>query len=195
MKWESGTKKRKRLSVEYGEDQRIPERRWESNGRKGVIDGNEEGFFPRNVQSSDSKFGIRRNSTGGVSPKCTTSDPGDVPPELVLSQVDQNYNPDRASGFRNGGGISPSGSSLSFHGNGKATSTKEVSTKEAGIKDLSLPSKPLNGLLIVVNHVKDTLEDDVDTVENIYASLQRLESERNLGCTFIMARKGLTIFI
>lgn len=185
VKWGSGNKKRKRPSVEYGEDQRIPERRWESNSRKGVTEGNEGELFPRNVQSSDFKSDIRRNSTGGVSPKCTTSDPRDTPPELVLSQADQDYSPDRASGFRNGGDTSPYSSPLSFHGNGKA----------AGTKELSFPSRPLNGLLIVVNHVKDTLEDDVDTVENIYASLQKLESERNLGCTFIMAKKGLTIFI
>lgn len=200
VKWGPGNKKRKRLSIEYGEDQRIPERQWESNGRKGVPEGNEGEFFPRNVQPNDFGLDIRRNSTGGVSPKCTTSDPRDTPPELVLSQVDQNDNPDRASNLRNNGGISRYGSPLSFHGNGKATDAKEVGikparTKEARPKELSFPSNPLSGLLIVVNHVKDTLEDDVDTVENIYTSLQKLETERKLGCTFIMARKGLSIFI
>ena len=200
VKWGSGNKKRKRLSVEYEEDQRIPERRWESNGRKGVTEENEGEFFPRNVRPNDFKLDARRNSTGGVSPKCTTSDPGDTPPELVLSQPDKDYNPDGVPNFRNGDDISPYGSPLRLHGNGKETGkketgTKEAGTKEAGTKELNFLSKPLNGLLIVVNHVKDTLEDDVDTVENIYASLQKLESERNLGCTFIMARKGLTIFI
>lgn len=53
---------------------------------------------------------------------------------------------------------------------------------------------PLRGLHLVVTHVKDTLEDDVDVAENILASLERLEKDKKLGCTFSLSEQGRTFY-
>lgn len=53
---------------------------------------------------------------------------------------------------------------------------------------------PLKGLHLVVTHVKDTLEDDVDVAENILASLERLEKDKKLSCTFSLSEQGRTFY-
>lgn len=53
---------------------------------------------------------------------------------------------------------------------------------------------PLTGLHMVITHVKDTLEDEVDVAGNILASLERLEKDRKLGCTFSLSEQGSTFY-
>lgn len=54
-------------------------------------------------------------------------------------------------------------------------------------------SKPLEGLQIVVTHVKDTLTNE-DTPAKILAELQALEEKTNLGCTFKLAVQGGSMY-
>lgn len=179
MEWKYN-RKRKRMSVAWGDDQRIPERRWgdspriileEPDGKLAVAAGGDQ----------ENEWVMRRNSAGGVSPKCTVSDPEEEPSEFTLSQPDEINKSDQISVPEN------EGSSGTFGFNGHSNGgDKEL--------EIDLSSRPLDGLLIVVNHVKDSLEDDVDTVERVYANLEELEKKHNLGCTFVMAKKGLTIF-
>lgn len=53
---------------------------------------------------------------------------------------------------------------------------------------------PLTGLHMVITHVKDTLEDEVDVARNVLASLERLEKDRKLGCTFSLSEQGSTFY-
>lgn len=53
---------------------------------------------------------------------------------------------------------------------------------------------PLTGLHLVITHVKDTLEDDVDVAGNILTSLEMLEMDRKLGCTFSLSEQGSTFY-
>jgi len=160
----NANKKRKRMSAGW-DGQRIPEKRWDGGPR--VILEESDGELARAAGSDQvDRLVIRRNSAGGVSPRCTVSDPEEEPSEFALSQPDGDRS-DQTSVPENGGDKWPA---------------------------IDFSSRPLDGLLVVVNHVKDSLEDDVDTVERVYADLQELEKKHNLGCTFVMAKKGLTIF-
>ena len=166
----SPSKKRKRMSIDnWSGKQKTSESRWQNlpRGRKDDISEEEPAFL--------------RNTDGGVSPKCTASDPDDSPSEISLSQSGETKfdvpKPEDESGTYT---VSPSA-------NGSADKTLED-------KDVHESSPPLAGLLIVVTHVKDTLEDDVDTPSRVYESLMKLESQRKLGCKFIMAKRGLSIF-
>jgi len=179
MEWKS-SRKRKRMNVGWGDGQRFPERRWEDGPR--IILEETDGELARAAgYRQEDESVIRRNSAGGVSPRCTMSEPEEEPSEFTLSQPDGINKLDQISVPENRGGAGVFG--LDDHSNGNANEP-EI--------DFSL--RPLDGLLIVVNHVKDSLEDDVDTVERVYANLQDLEEKHKLGCTFIMAKKGLTIF-
>lgn len=53
---------------------------------------------------------------------------------------------------------------------------------------------PLAGLHLVITHVKDTLEDDVDVAGNILVNLEGLEKDRKLGCTFSLSEQGSTFY-
>lgn len=59
---------------------------------------------------------------------------------------------------------------------------------------LGYTTAPLRGLHVVVTHVKDTLEDDVDVAENILASLRRLEKQRGFGCEFSLSTQGRSMY-
>lgn len=63
-------------------------------------------------------------------------------------------------------------------------------TISAGI----LGREPLKGLHLVITHVKDTLQDGVDVAANILESLERLEKEQMLGCTFSLSEQGGTLY-
>lgn len=160
------SRKRKRTSAGWGDDQRTPGRQW-GDGPKVKLEEGERGLEGTSGGYQEDRLVIRRNSAGGVSPRCTVSDPEEEPSEFTLSAPEDGDGPG-VSYFSNGGG------------------------KELKIDFSS--SRPLDGLLVVVNHVKDSLEDGVDTVERVYADLQALEREHNLGCSFVMAKKGSTIF-
>ncbi|KAF8253930.1 cyclic-AMP phosphodiesterase [Wilcoxina mikolae CBS 423.85] len=53
--------------------------------------------------------------------------------------------------------------------------------------------KPLNGVKIVITHVKDTLTDE-DVPAKVLADLEELEKETGLGCMFLLARQGSSIY-
>jgi cAMP phosphodiesterase len=53
--------------------------------------------------------------------------------------------------------------------------------------------KPLDGLQIVITHVKDTLTDE-DVAEKVLADLEELEKEIKLGCKFQLAEQGGSIY-
>lgn len=53
--------------------------------------------------------------------------------------------------------------------------------------------RPLEGLQIVITHVKDTM-GELDDPMLVLADLEKLEKEANLGCTFVLARQGGSIY-
>ncbi|KFH49057.1 3',5'-cyclic-nucleotide phosphodiesterase-like protein [Hapsidospora chrysogenum ATCC 11550] len=55
--------------------------------------------------------------------------------------------------------------------------------------------RQLEGLKVVIIHVKDTLSDDDDAGETILRELQKHEDEAQLGCEFIMARSGQSFYL
>lgn len=76
----------------------------------------------------------------------------------------------------------------------KRTPSDHHLPSSASISTGLLRRGPLEGLHLVVTHVKDTLEDDVDVAENILASLERLEKDKRLGCTFSLSEQGRTFY-
>ncbi|KAK6352938.1 3',5'-cyclic-nucleotide phosphodiesterase pde1 [Orbilia brochopaga] len=53
---------------------------------------------------------------------------------------------------------------------------------------------PLQGLKVVIIHVKDDFDDAVDVRQSIYNNLIKLEAQAKLGCTFEMAQNGGSMF-
>jgi len=53
--------------------------------------------------------------------------------------------------------------------------------------------RPLEGLQIVITHVKDTM-GEFDDPTLVLADLEKVEKEANLGCTFLLARQGGSIY-
>jgi hypothetical protein len=81
-------------------------------------------------------------------------------------------------------------------------STHELSLRNAA--EGSGPTSPeqqqqqhrqLEGLKVVIIHVKDTLSDDGHAGETILRELQEHEEEAQLGCEFIMARSGQSFYL
>jgi cAMP phosphodiesterase len=55
--------------------------------------------------------------------------------------------------------------------------------------------RPLEGLQIIIIHVKDSLKDGPPVGENILAQLQEYEKEAQLGCTFSISKTGTSIWL
>ncbi len=55
--------------------------------------------------------------------------------------------------------------------------------------------RPLEGLQIIIIHVKDSLKDGPPVSENILAQLQEHEKEAQLGCTFSISKTGSSIWL
>lgn len=53
--------------------------------------------------------------------------------------------------------------------------------------------RPLNALKIVITHVKDTMTE-VDAPAKVLADLEALEREAGLGCIFMLAKQGASIY-
>ena len=53
--------------------------------------------------------------------------------------------------------------------------------------------RPLNALKIVITHVKDTMTE-VDVPAKVLADLETLEREAELGCIFMLAKQGASIY-
>ena len=56
-------------------------------------------------------------------------------------------------------------------------------------------TRPLEGLQIIIIHVKDTLKDGPPLSETIFTQLQEREREAQLGCTFSISETGSSIWL
>lgn len=56
-------------------------------------------------------------------------------------------------------------------------------------------SKPLQGIQVIIIHVKETLKDGPEPGETILAQLEQAEREEQLGCTFTISRAGTSIWL
>jgi hypothetical protein len=54
---------------------------------------------------------------------------------------------------------------------------------------------PLRGVRVVVVHVKPRLEDAVRVEDVVLRELEALELQAGLGCEFIMAEQGMSVFV
>ncbi|KAI9808149.1 MAG: hypothetical protein M1825_004606 [Sarcosagium campestre] len=54
---------------------------------------------------------------------------------------------------------------------------------------------PLAGLQVVIIHMKDTLRDGPALGDDILRQLQEYEVEANLGCTFVISRRGGSVWL
>ncbi|TGZ79347.1 hypothetical protein EX30DRAFT_355758 [Ascodesmis nigricans] len=54
---------------------------------------------------------------------------------------------------------------------------------------------PLSGITIVITHVKEPMIDGIDVKKNVWEQLKQREKEAGLGCKFVMARRGLSLYV
>lgn len=64
-----------------------------------------------------------------------------------------------------------------------------------GFGNVSDRSKPLQGLKVVIIHVKETLKDGPEPAEAILAQLEQAEREEQLGCMFAISKAGTSIWL
>lgn len=85
-----------------------------------------------------------------------------------------------------------------------ATPTEELSLHDADIGMMTLPpataaaaapSRPLEGLKVVIIHVKETLSDGPVRGDVILEQLQEYEEEAQLGCEFIISKSGQSFYL
>ena len=175
MELRLSAKKRKRTSMSYwNEDHEITARRWNNPHRLGGSDtkGNRPQFLRPDTPNVE---GLHLDANGGVSPRSMAADPGG------------------ATRFEN----IPT---FSIDSESQTQAEPRVEKPKCPAPNRSWSGKdvyslPLEGLLIVIIHVKDTLEDGVDEKAHVHEGLLKLEEERQFGCKFIMATKGSTIFV
>lgn len=55
--------------------------------------------------------------------------------------------------------------------------------------------RPLQGVQVVIIHVKETLRDGPEPGETILAQLEQAEKEEQLGCTFAISKAGTSIWL
>lgn len=188
--------KRKRLSQGYiTDDLDIMARRAVNPNPPGKILGEEEKQYQRERERLDGKG--NRNGNGNSRRGSKDSKHANTP-ESKKGMVDQNYLSPQ---------LPPNSLGNSKHEYDTISMAVGQRTPEERIPSVQqhLPSsasisagilgyEPLKGLHLVITHVKDTLEDDVDVAENVLASLKRLEGDKRLGCTFSLSEQGGTIY-
>ncbi|ATY61041.1 Cyclic-AMP class-II [Cordyceps militaris] len=82
-----------------------------------------------------------------------------------------------------------------------ATPTEELSLHDADIGPMTLPPaatsapRPLQGLKVVIIHVKETLADGPERGDVILEQLQEHEEEAQLGCEFIISKSGQSFYL
>ncbi|KAL8715528.1 MAG: hypothetical protein Q9220_000864 [cf. Caloplaca sp. 1 TL-2023] len=69
------------------------------------------------------------------------------------------------------------------------------SSKSKQVAATSSGGGPLEGLQVIIIHVKDPLRDGPGIEENILSQLHEHEREARLGCTFTVSRSGMSIFL
>lgn len=77
-----------------------------------------------------------------------------------------------------------------------ATPTTELSLHDVDPLSTLTPlwKKQLQGLKVVIIHVKDKLTDEPDVRETILRELQEYEEDAQLGCEFVVARSGQSFY-
>ncbi|OAQ84883.1 cyclic-AMP phosphodiesterase, class-II [Purpureocillium lilacinum] len=78
-----------------------------------------------------------------------------------------------------------------------ATPTDELSLREVEELDNGAgvpPRRPLEGLKVVIIHVKERLTDGPDVAETILRQLREHEQEARLGCEFIVSKPGQSFY-
>ena len=73
-----------------------------------------------------------------------------------------------------------------------ATPTNEMSLQEVDIASISREAPPLEGLKVVIIHVKDRLTDGPDVGDTILQQLWEYERGTDLGCEFIISKPGMS---
>lgn len=82
-----------------------------------------------------------------------------------------------------------------------ATPTEELSLHDVDIggsilpPTASWPTKPLEGLKIVIIHVKEALVDGPEPGDVILSQLQEYEAEAQLGCEYIISKSGQSFYL
>ena len=66
---------------------------------------------------------------------------------------------------------------------------------ERGVSSSSASSKPLQGIQVIIIHVKETLKDGPEPGVNILNQLELAEKEEQLGCTFAISTAGTSIWL
>ncbi|KAF4981355.1 hypothetical protein FZEAL_2840 [Fusarium zealandicum] len=76
------------------------------------------------------------------------------------------------------------------------TPTAELSLKEAeSFTSVPVVRRPLEGLKVVIIHVKDRLTDGPDVGDVILEQLQEYEREARLGCEFVISKPGQSFYL
>ncbi|KAK2608804.1 3',5'-cyclic-nucleotide phosphodiesterase pde1 [Conoideocrella luteorostrata] len=76
-----------------------------------------------------------------------------------------------------------------------ATPTGELSLQDIELLEPSIESRrPLEGLKIIIIHVKERLDDGPDVGNSIWEQLNEHEKEANLGCEFIISKSGMSFY-
>ncbi|RFN52894.1 3',5'-cyclic-nucleotide phosphodiesterase [Fusarium flagelliforme] len=77
-----------------------------------------------------------------------------------------------------------------------ATPTAELTLNQSdSITSVPVARKPLEGLQVVIIHVKDHLTDGPDRGEVILEQLHDYESEVQLGCEFVISKPGKSFYL
>lgn len=67
--------------------------------------------------------------------------------------------------------------------------------KGSGNMSASWGDRPLEGLQVIIIHIKDTLKDGPEPGETILAQLEQAEKAEQLGCTFSISKAGASIWL
>ncbi|KAL8943879.1 MAG: hypothetical protein Q9216_000773 [Gyalolechia sp. 2 TL-2023] len=121
--------------------------------------------------SSRHHVGRRTRSSVGPSTPARSKSPRQHSSEIVLGNEDSEL-----------GAIAEEG------GSNNMTSKPPSSAKKQ-------PKGPLEGLQVVIIHVKDPLRDGPDIGDSILEQLKKHEAEAQLGCTFIISKSGTSLWL
>ncbi|OAQ70018.1 cyclic-AMP phosphodiesterase, class-II [Pochonia chlamydosporia 170] len=75
-----------------------------------------------------------------------------------------------------------------------ATPTDELTLHDVEPLGPMIERKPLEGLKVIIIHVKERLEDGPPVGDIIFQQLQEHEKEVNLGCEFIISKSGMSFY-
>ncbi|KAM4057139.1 cAMP phosphodiesterases class-II domain-containing protein [Hirsutella rhossiliensis] len=99
--------------------------------------------------------------------------------------------------------VSPKSMKPSLSKSADSSETPHLATPvdELTLRDLETPTpednarRPLEGLKVVIIHVKETLENEPDPGETILQQLREHEREACLGCEYIVSKPGQSLYL